>query len=340
MKNKYFSTKTWIFVIVFAVMAVVACDSSKSGHVNRRGGGGMSRGSGAAASETMAQQSDNSAAEAAKAAEAREKAEAEARAKAESDAAARAAIEEETGKHVEPKKEKKSRANRRGGVNQRGGSLTRNNKGTVTTEQTSVAATAVAEQKLAATEVAQQQEQPKEQAKEPKAKKQKESKGNQRSSLERKKTEKENEVIEEEEEEVQQEEVVEQTEQPLINFVVRGRVLDPKGRPVRGMQIVLLDHTTDVTVNNLNLGNESVRNVVVNCADTTDANGYFVVTSVSPMSDYMRVFVRDIDGPSHGNYKNDVINVSFSRFDIKDSGHGWRNGTAMKNITIRPKQRR
>ncbi|MBR1517245.1 MAG: radical SAM-associated putative lipoprotein [Bacteroidales bacterium] len=324
------------------VAGIMSCDSSRSGHVNARGGG-LSRGSSAAPTERVDNSNQDPEAQARAQAEAQAKAEAEARAKAESDAAARAAIEEETGKKMEPKKERRSSVNRRGGVNQRS-SLARRRPGKEPVQQDrgeQLADNATPTTAAPAATAATEKKEPKKEVKESSEKSRKEPQGNRRSSLERKKAEEVSNVEEDNEELTEEPQAKEEEkEEYKVDFVVRGRVLSPTGRPIRGMQVVLLDHTTDVTVNNLNLGNSEVKARVLSSADTTDANGYFVVTTESVMSDYMRVFVRDIDGPSQGNYQNDVINISFTRFDLKDSGHGWRNGKAEKTITVRPKPRK
>lgn len=127
---------------------------------------------------------------------------------------------------------------------------------------------------------------------------------------------------------------------PTVNYVVKGRVVNEAGKPVEGMQVVLANANLNITPQNLNLGNEQIRQKIELSADTTAANGTFRVRAEELPSDYLRIFVRDIDGPSHGNYENDVINVSFDESDTKDTGHGWRKGTMEKRLTIKVKPRR
>ena len=74
-------------------------------------------------------------------------------------------------------------------------------------------------------------------------------------------------------------------------------------------------------------------------ADTTKADGSFEIKAKDRPTEYMRVFVRDIDGPSNGNYQNDVINVEFTSDEVKSEGQGWNRGVAQKenfNIKLKP----
>ncbi|MBQ0015713.1 MAG: radical SAM-associated putative lipoprotein [Bacteroidales bacterium] len=127
---------------------------------------------------------------------------------------------------------------------------------------------------------------------------------------------------------------------PTVNYVVKGKVVSEKGKPVQGMQIILMEGVEDATPENLNLDNKYVREMVVRQSDTTAADGSFEVKAEGRVADYMNLYVRDIDGPSKGNYQNEVIAVPFSNKDVKDSGHGWRLGTAVKELLVKPKPKR
>lgn len=124
---------------------------------------------------------------------------------------------------------------------------------------------------------------------------------------------------------------------PLVDFVVKGRMLGENGKPLPGMQVVLLVKQVDATPENINLASDEVREIVIASSDTTDALGQFEVHTFGEMQPYVRLFVRDIDGPSKGSYQNEVINIPFSTDDYEDSGHGWREGVAVKEMTLRPK---
>lgn len=127
---------------------------------------------------------------------------------------------------------------------------------------------------------------------------------------------------------------------PTVNYVVKGKVVNSAGKPIQGMQVLLVNENLDITPLNVNLHNDSIRAIIEQCADTTKADGSFKVKTENIATDYMRVFLRDIDGPSHGNWENQVINISFDDSDTKDTGHGWRAATKQKKLTIKAKPRR
>ena len=126
----------------------------------------------------------------------------------------------------------------------------------------------------------------------------------------------------------------------LINYVVRGRVVGENGKPVQGLQVIILNNTLDATPENLNLDDISIRAYIESASDTTTADGHFTVMAQDREMPYMRLFVRDIDGPSHGNYINEVVNIYFTDADRKNYGHGWRNDAVEKRVTLKPRVRR
>lgn len=127
---------------------------------------------------------------------------------------------------------------------------------------------------------------------------------------------------------------------PTVNYIVKGKVVNSSGKPIEGMQVILANENLNITPQNVNLMNDSIRSVIEQSADTTKSDGTFKVKVENIATAYMRVFVRDIDGPSHGNWENQVINVVFDESDTKDTGHGWRAGTKQKKLTIKAKPRR
>ena len=117
---------------------------------------------------------------------------------------------------------------------------------------------------------------------------------------------------------------------PTMSYRVSGRVVNHRGKPVKGIQVVMLNRSLGNTPNNPGQDNPDVDDYMRQYADTTKADGSFDVRTKDFPTEYMRLFVRDIDGPSNGNYQNDVINVEFTTDDIKAEGQGWNRGIAQK----------
>lgn len=126
---------------------------------------------------------------------------------------------------------------------------------------------------------------------------------------------------------------------PTMNYRIRGRVVNHNGKPVKGIQVVMLNRAFGNTPDNPGEDDPAVINYMQQYADTTKADGSFDVQVKDRPTEYMRLFVRDVDGPSNGNYQNDVINVEFSDSDVKAEGQGWNRGVATKEnfeVKIKP----
>lgn len=126
---------------------------------------------------------------------------------------------------------------------------------------------------------------------------------------------------------------------PTMEFRVRGKVVNSQGKPVKGIQVMLLNNSFDNTPDNVGDSNPYVEDYIRSYADTTAKDGSFDVRVTDRPVDYMRLYVRDVDGPSNGNYHNDVINVTFEPGDLKAKGEGWNQGTAQKDdFTVKIKE--
>lgn len=125
---------------------------------------------------------------------------------------------------------------------------------------------------------------------------------------------------------------------PTMGYHLRGKVVNPQGKPVKGIQVVMLSREIGNTPNNPGEDDPFVEEYMQRYADTTKADGTFDVRVKDFPREYMRVFVRDVDGPSNGNYQNDLINVEFKGDEVKAEGSGWNRGVAEKEgVTIKLK---
>lgn len=125
---------------------------------------------------------------------------------------------------------------------------------------------------------------------------------------------------------------------PTMSYHVKGQVVNHQGKPVKGIQVVMLNRNMGNTPNNPREENPEIEDYMKIYADTTKNDGTFDIRAKDFPSEYMRVFVRDVDGPSNGNYQNDVINLEFTRDEIKAESKGWNKGVAEKEgVTIKLK---
>lgn len=125
---------------------------------------------------------------------------------------------------------------------------------------------------------------------------------------------------------------------PTMSYHVKGQVVNHQGKPVKGIQVVMLNRNMGNTPNNPGEENPEIEDYMKIYADTTKNDGTFDIRAKDFPSEYMRVFVRDVDGPSNGNYQNDVVNLEFTRDEIKAESKGWNKGVAEKEgVTIKLK---
>ena len=125
---------------------------------------------------------------------------------------------------------------------------------------------------------------------------------------------------------------------PTMSYHVKGQVVNHQGKPVKGIQVVMLNRNMGNTPNNPGEENPEIEDYMKIYADTTKNDGTFDIKAKDFPSEYMRVFVRDVDGPSNGNYQNDVVSLEFTGDEIKDESRGWNKGVAEKEgVTIKLK---
>ena len=124
---------------------------------------------------------------------------------------------------------------------------------------------------------------------------------------------------------------------PTVNYIVKGRVVDQSGKPVKGAQVILLNNTIDAEPGNVP-DNDYVRAYVARASDTTDANGQFNCHTTDMPEQPMRVLVRDIDGAKNGKFENQVLDVEFGE---PEGGSGnWKLGERKAEVTVKMKRKK
>lgn len=121
---------------------------------------------------------------------------------------------------------------------------------------------------------------------------------------------------------------------PTMNFVVKGKVVNTEGKPVKGMQVVLVNQNVDITPDFLQEDNPYVQEYLRKASDTTDAQGAFQCNVSDVPVEVQRVMVRDIDGDKNGSYEDQMLEVKFTQDDQTVEGQGWNRGTRTKELDI------
>jgi len=121
---------------------------------------------------------------------------------------------------------------------------------------------------------------------------------------------------------------------PQMDFRVKGRVVDAEGKPVKGMQVILVNQTVDIAPDYMQEDNPHVQNYLRNASDTTDAEGRFETAVRDVPVETQRMIVRDIDGNENGRYQDQMFEVHFTPEDQTEKGSKWYQGARSKEIEI------
>lgn len=125
---------------------------------------------------------------------------------------------------------------------------------------------------------------------------------------------------------------------PTVDFAVKGKVVDSKGRPVKGAQVFLVG--SDIDPDNLPT-NSYWQERIKDMADTTDAQGAFEVSTTDRPWEKVRVMVRDIDGKKNGSFEDQLLDVEFGEPENNgESMSKWRQGVKRANVTVKVKNKK
>ena len=105
---------------------------------------------------------------------------------------------------------------------------------------------------------------------------------------------------------------------PSANFNVKGKVTDPQGNPIPGIQVT---------------GNWD--------NDITSASGDYILSArVDPLypEDTIQIVFADVDSSANGSYQNDTVPVTFQYSELTGGDGHWYEGSATKtlNVTLQP----
>lgn len=120
---------------------------------------------------------------------------------------------------------------------------------------------------------------------------------------------------------------------PRVNYTVKGRVQNSNGRPVKGLEVILLNSSIDASEDYLP-DSEHALKLMEDSRDTTDRKGRFECSVTDLNNRYERLLVRDIDGKSNKHYANKMVKVEFSLDDIRTNARGQRVSIAEKEVVV------
>ncbi|MBR1644532.1 MAG: radical SAM-associated putative lipoprotein [Bacteroidales bacterium] len=116
---------------------------------------------------------------------------------------------------------------------------------------------------------------------------------------------------------------------PTTNFRVKGTVVDETGKPVAGVQVVLLTNAMEIDPERMP-ETPYMEEYLRQSADTTSQDGHFVVTADDRPWNTQRLLIRDIDGAKNGRLKNEILTVDFEESDVETTDSMSRTGKNVK----------
>lgn len=119
---------------------------------------------------------------------------------------------------------------------------------------------------------------------------------------------------------------------PTVDFAVKGRVVNSKGKPVKGVVVTLIN--SDIDPDNLP-DTPHWKEQMARMSDTTDAEGAFAVRTTDRPWEKVRVMVRDVDGKQNGLYENQLLDVQFGDPEPGNKPvSSWQLGEKKAEVTI------
>jgi putative lipoprotein (rSAM/lipoprotein system) len=125
---------------------------------------------------------------------------------------------------------------------------------------------------------------------------------------------------------------------PTVDFAVKGRVVDDKGKPVKGLQVMLVNSEIDTD----NLPDSPYwKEQLKRISDTTDAEGAFAVRTTDRPWEKVRVMVSDIDGDENGNIDKKIVDVDFGEPEPTGGPvSSWKLGEKKAEVTVRVERKK
>lgn len=125
---------------------------------------------------------------------------------------------------------------------------------------------------------------------------------------------------------------------PTVDYAVKGRVVDSKGKPVKGLRVTLIN--SDIDPDNLP-DTPHWKEQMARVSDTTDKEGNFDVRTSDRPWEKVRVLVTDIDGDKNGTFEPQLLDVQFGEPVKGDKPmSSWNLGEKKAEVTVEMKSKK
>lgn len=120
---------------------------------------------------------------------------------------------------------------------------------------------------------------------------------------------------------------------PTMDFRISGHVKDANGKPVKGVAVNMLERGIEATADTIYGDQDNIRRYLEKNEVRTDRRGYFELSMQGRPQESVRVLVRDTDGKTNGEYRNQLLEVKVNNVDRSNAG-GWNQGSFSKEVEI------
>lgn len=122
---------------------------------------------------------------------------------------------------------------------------------------------------------------------------------------------------------------------PTMTFHIRGQVMSADGTPVKDIRVNMLERNMELKDGELQGDPERVKVWLDQSAVVTDKDGRFEIMNSGIPQEEVRLMVRDVDGETNGEYKDQVVGLEVKAEDVdKSNAGGWNQGTFMKRVDV------
>lgn len=122
---------------------------------------------------------------------------------------------------------------------------------------------------------------------------------------------------------------------PTMNYEIKGTVLDTKGSPIPGVQVMIIGQDLNVPDNAEIKDDKALEEYLTKNASYTDEKGHFFVKKSTLPAEKVRMIVRDIDGEKNGEFQDKIEVIPIEDADMDGKRQGWDLGTASKTVNIK-----
>lgn len=123
---------------------------------------------------------------------------------------------------------------------------------------------------------------------------------------------------------------------PTMNYMIRGQVKNPKGKPVKDIRVNLLERGMQTEADSIVGNPDRIKEWLDNTGVATDAEGRFEIKDAGLPLEEVQLMVRDVDGKQNGSHKNKVVKVAVTPEMVdRSNAHGWDMGDLKMDLNIK-----